>query len=583
MVTGGRGLVARHLVLALLASTAPVWSQVRILDLAPTLTLDPDEHALRAAITTGRAAYISADLRDPGAVSAALRSATAVFHMAAPDSSIPDAHLHMSVSRDGTRHVIDACLAHGTARRLVFTSSPSAVAPPGQPARDAHEAGSPYPDRFSDPYAAGKAAGEQLVLAANGRVGAGGGHRLLTCAVRPSAVFGPGDRLFVPALVAAARAGRGRVVVGDGENLYDWTYVDNVVHAHLCAERALARAAEGQETAAGQAFFVTNGEPVRFWEFVGRILEGLGYPRPTVRVPVGVVLPVAYAAEWAARVLGRSPGQFTPARMRTVSAHRTFSIDRARRVLGYEPVVSLDEGVRRTVAAFPHLRKDAAGPVAAAGPAEKKRRARSRRAAGGEEPSKVHRVIGSGALADLLLWRDATRSLVCLAVLLPLLYALLVRGVPVLALAAQVAMAGLSGTFLYAAAVQPALGNARLPRLPAAPPQVPEAAAVRAALGVRRAWNLAAGAVARIAREPGAWGTLARLVLVQRALRFLGRFSGRALVGVLVLEAFAVPYLYEQYEEEVDAAWVWAGEVMAGYRDLVVSKIPAGFKQQQRV
>lgn len=87
-------------------------------------------------------------------------------------------------------------------------------------------------------------------------------------------------------------------IIGDGNNLYDFTYVENVAYAHICAERTLA-SEEGAKKAAGQvypffsfvsvtvpvtyfllqAYFITNGEPIKFWEFMSLILEGLGYER----------------------------------------------------------------------------------------------------------------------------------------------------------------------------------------------------------------------------------------------------------------------------------------------------------------
>ncbi|GLT97196.1 hypothetical protein SLE2022_147720 [Rubroshorea leprosula] len=107
-----------------------------------------------------------------------------------------------------------------------------------------------------DSYSTTKAEGEALVIKSNGVNG------LLTCCLRPSGIFGPGDKLFVPSLVSAARAGKFKFIIGDGNNTHDFTYVENVAHAHVCAERALASGGETAKKAAGQAFFVTNMEPI---------------------------------------------------------------------------------------------------------------------------------------------------------------------------------------------------------------------------------------------------------------------------------------------------------------------------------
>ncbi|VAH91381.1 unnamed protein product [Triticum turgidum subsp. durum] len=125
---------------------------------------------------------------------------------------------------------------------------------------------------FNDSYSETKADAEKLVMRANGRYG------LLTCCIRPSSIFGPGDKLLVPSLVAAARAGKSKYIIGDGNNYYDFTYVENVAYGHVCADKTLS-SEDGANRAAGKAYFVTNVEPIKFWEFMSLILDGLGYQR----------------------------------------------------------------------------------------------------------------------------------------------------------------------------------------------------------------------------------------------------------------------------------------------------------------
>jgi len=113
-------------------------------------------------------------------------------------------------------------------------------------------------------------------LRSNGREG------LVTCALRPCSVFGPGDKCLIPLIIAAARAGNSKFIIGNGENMNDFTYVENVAHAHICAEQALDSA---KHDVAGKAYFITNMEPIKFWEFLSLILEGLGYERPYIHIP----------------------------------------------------------------------------------------------------------------------------------------------------------------------------------------------------------------------------------------------------------------------------------------------------------
>ncbi|GJN31731.1 hypothetical protein PR202_gb20166 [Eleusine coracana subsp. coracana] len=198
-------------------------------------------------------------------LSAAFEGAEVVFHMAAPDSSINSFQLHYSVNVEGTKNVIDACI-RCKVKRLIYTSSPSVVFDGVHGIFNADES-IPYPDKFNDSYSETKADAEKLVMRANGREG------LLTCCIRPSSIFGPGDKLLVPSLVAAAKAGKSKYIIGDGNNYYDFTYVENVAYGHVCAEKTLS-SEDGAKT-----YFITNMEPIKFWEFMSLILEGLGYER----------------------------------------------------------------------------------------------------------------------------------------------------------------------------------------------------------------------------------------------------------------------------------------------------------------
>ncbi|KAK8964023.1 3beta-hydroxysteroid-dehydrogenase/decarboxylase isoform 1 [Platanthera guangdongensis] len=202
VVTGGRGFAARHLVEMLLRS--PEW-HVRIADLSPSINLESHEETglLREALRSGRASYASVDLRLKRQVLKAFHGAEVVFHMAAPDSSINNFQLHFSVNVEGTKNVIDACI-ECKVKRLIYTSSPSVVFDGVHGIYNGEES-MPYPLKFNDSYSETKAEAEKLVLKANGKNG------LLTSCIRPSSIFGPGDRLLVPSLVAAARAGKSKL------------------------------------------------------------------------------------------------------------------------------------------------------------------------------------------------------------------------------------------------------------------------------------------------------------------------------------------------------------------------------------
>jgi sterol-4alpha-carboxylate 3-dehydrogenase (decarboxylating) len=122
------------------------------------------------------------------------------------------------------------------------------------------------------------------------------------------------------------------------------------------SDSALDRAGKDPLTVAGQVFFITNGEPVYFWDFPRRLWRMLApdsYPaRDPFVLPKSVGFAVATLAEWWGWLSGREP-TFTRFRVTFTCVHRWHNIEKARRVLGYEPQVGLEEGMRRTVEVCP--------------------------------------------------------------------------------------------------------------------------------------------------------------------------------------------------------------------------------------
>jgi nucleoside-diphosphate-sugar epimerase len=194
----------------------------------------------------------------------------------------------------------------------------------------------PLSQHHHSAYTATKAEAEILALAAHGRDG------LAVCALRPHLVWGPGDRHILPRLVARRRAGRLRRV-GNGENIVDVTYVGDGARAHILAAIALL---ERPEQAGGRPYFISQGEPIRLWWMIDEMLRAAGQPP----VPGAVSYPVAYGIGWiletAHRVLGL---ESEPIMTRWVAAELAtshwFNIGAARTVLGYEPSVTVAEGL----------------------------------------------------------------------------------------------------------------------------------------------------------------------------------------------------------------------------------------------
>jgi sterol-4alpha-carboxylate 3-dehydrogenase (decarboxylating) len=102
---------------------------------------------------------------------------------------------------------------------------------------------------------------------------------------------------------------------------------------------------------AGQAFFITNGEPMYIWDFFRAMWKELGHKNEkwVIAVPSALGLVLGTLSEWYSSIRGREPG-FTRDRIYYVTQQRWFNIEKARRVLGYEPEVGIEEGIKRTCA-----------------------------------------------------------------------------------------------------------------------------------------------------------------------------------------------------------------------------------------
>ena len=319
LVTGGTGFLGRRLVGRLLAQGRAV----TVLGRTPS----PDLEALGVR-------FVRAALDDESAVRAACRGMGAVFHVAAKVGVWGRYDDFFRANVLGTRAIIAGCREHGVAR-LVYTSTPSVVYN-GRDLAGADES-LPLTTDCPSPYPLTKAIAEREVLAANSAA-------LRTVALRPHLIWGAGDPHLVPRVLARAKAGRLRII-GSGTNRVDMVHVENAVDAHLAAENALSGAA------AGRAYFITNGEPVVLWDWINGLLEALGEPPVTKRISLGTASAVGLVCEAAWRVL---PLKGEPPMTRFVAAELAkdhwFSIEAARRDLGYVPRVSMAEGTAELMA-----------------------------------------------------------------------------------------------------------------------------------------------------------------------------------------------------------------------------------------
>ena len=277
-----------------------------------------------------------------------------VIHTASPKFDAPN-HIMYKVNVEGTKALIQIAKESGT-QSFVYTSSASVVSDAKADLKNGDEI---FPvilgDKQPEFYVNTKALAESYVLSQNYRAKDGPRH-FLTCAIRPSGIFGVGDLVVLPGILNAYFRGQTKVQIGNNRNLFDFTENRNVAHAHYLAAVALARfqkESPGDDARVdGEAFFITNDEPVYFWDFT-RLVWGLAGDT-TRRDQVWVItrpwaLLVAGLLEWVFWALGLGEPPLTRTKVRLSCMTRYFCIDKAKKRLGYKPLVGLEEGLKQAV------------------------------------------------------------------------------------------------------------------------------------------------------------------------------------------------------------------------------------------
>lgn len=317
LVTGGGGFLGSAIVRALVARG----------DVVRSFSRRPRPELVALGV-----AHLCGDVADLEALSSAAQGVDVVIHTAAKPPPWGRRREYETTNVQGTLNVIAACRRRSVGR-LVHTSTPSVVFD-GRDLEGVDES-HPYPARYTADYPATKAAAEKAVVAA----GAGAG--LLTIALRPHQIWGPGDPHFTPRLIARARRLRR---IGNGKNRVDTTYIDDAAAAHLLAADRLRE----NPALSGRVYFISQGEPVAAWEMIDRILAAAGLPPVRGRIPYRVARLLGWLCEKIFAVL-RLPGEPPMTRFlaEALAKSHWFDIGAARRDLGYRPQVSTAEGLAR--------------------------------------------------------------------------------------------------------------------------------------------------------------------------------------------------------------------------------------------
>ncbi len=318
-VTGGSGFIGGRLITRLVADGWKVRALAR-------------SDASAAAVEALGAEAVRGDLDDRDSMAAGAEGCDVTFHLAAHLGEWGPWEEFERGNVTGTRNALAASEAAGV-RRFVHCGTEAALMA-GEPLVNVDETAPLRPDSKA-PYPATKARAEQAVRSAN-REG------FETVVVRPRFVWGEGDTTLLPVMKEMIEKGR-FAWIGGGGNRTDITHVDNVVEGLvLAAERG----------APGEAYFVTDGEPVVFREFVTELLATKGVEPPDRSLPGALAGPLATVSEAAWRLLPL-PGAPPMSRFTSwvLTQECTIDISKARRDLGYEPVVAREQGLAEMRAA----------------------------------------------------------------------------------------------------------------------------------------------------------------------------------------------------------------------------------------
>jgi nucleoside-diphosphate-sugar epimerase len=318
-LTGGTGLVGSHVAEEALRRGHRVRALVR--ESSDTRWLD--QWGVEKVV---------GDLSDPEALRRGVAEADWVLNCAAKVGDWGTLEEFRSLNVDAFRHLLEAA-ADRKIERFVHVSSLGVYE-----ARDhfGTDETTPPAAESLDAYTRSKVEAEELALRyAKERA-------LPLSIVRPGFIYGPRDRTVLPKLLMALRAGR-FAYFGSGDQVLNCIYVKNLVHGIFLA-------AEKPE-AVGEVFNLTDGERVTKRQFVGRVAELAGLRPPRRRIPLWLAWTLAVLMEQRAkRLRSPNPPLVNKARYKFLGLNLDYSIDKARRILGYQPPYSTEEGLIESMA-----------------------------------------------------------------------------------------------------------------------------------------------------------------------------------------------------------------------------------------
>jgi len=263
------------------------------------------------------------------------RNIDCIFHVAAKagiDGKYKD---YYAVNYLGTQNLLKVSKRMGV-KFFIYTSSPSVVFSKKPIANGKEDL--PYVSSNLSPYSLTKAMAEKEVLLSND-------SSFSTLALRPHLVWGEGDPHLLPKVINRHKAGKLRIV-GEGINRVDMTHIDNVVHAHITALNALVSGSP----VSGKSYFISQNEPVKLWEWLNSLFELLSLKplEQKISFPKAYVTGAVLEKLWRILFL-KSEVPMTRFIACQLAHDHWFSTRQANLDFGYEPILSMDEALNKTI------------------------------------------------------------------------------------------------------------------------------------------------------------------------------------------------------------------------------------------
>ncbi|KAL9134456.1 MAG: hypothetical protein Q9175_004358 [Cornicularia normoerica] len=351
LVVGGSGFVGYHIVHAFIQDST--WSSVHVMSRNPSPhhRVEGVHYHTGSVTSLEQLQHLLTDIEP-----------SLIINTASPHGSgnASDERQFEEINVKGTRNLLKAAIASEHVKTLIYTSSVE-VMEGSSHNFVTEDARMVTITSRAEYYAKTKAVADQAVLDADGIGG------LRTLCLRLTVVYGDHDSQMIPGTLHALQEGRQRYQIGDNKNLFDSVSATNVARSHLLAAKALLRQpCDGNGKVGGEAFFITDGNPSPFWTFERQIWSAAGdrtTPEEVTVVPAWFMLNLASVIEWLywAFTLGlKRPKVMRRQTMVYTCYPRTYSIEKARERLGYEPVDDRDEQIRKGVEWALRMQKEAA-------------------------------------------------------------------------------------------------------------------------------------------------------------------------------------------------------------------------------